>query len=395
MPSFFAPQGKKIKSSSRPATSLFRRFNDLYKPSATLLSSFVPKGKPKSEKISQKQQKTLFNPEHSRVSYLSCDRKRFCRLWGFGIEQLAFRRRFIETDLRVINSELGVGVGSFTNTTFHPRPFTAPAYSTTSPGTQTDHEFELHCDAHKHAWCVDPAFFPSIPCVVQNLRASPDHHVSFLIPLRPDSPEPTPTSTSPTLHPLFSYIRPVEHAPISCDILYPPSSRTILDRSTRAPIAYETLAEPATEPPIYDQLVLRIKSDLTTNHFPWEIVVCPNAAGASIPTDSGGGSPRITRRKQSIPITNLDVLFALYDALSERVTEEEWARLGHRSRVQRQIGHAYERRCVKLGGGWEAGVRRIDWLDGRTRLVGIEMIHSHSKDGTNTEVATLVFKTPA
>ncbi|KAJ6566198.1 hypothetical protein B0H19DRAFT_940217 [Mycena capillaripes] len=46
-------------------------------------------------------------------------------------------------------------------------------------------------------------------------------------------------------------------------------------------------------------------------------------------------------------------------------------------------------RCIKVGGGWEAGVRRIDWLHGRTRLVGIEMV------GVASNVATLVLKTPA
>lgn len=62
--------------------------------------------------------------------------------------------------------------------------------------------------------------------------------------------------------------------------------------------------------------------------------------------------------------------------------------------MQRQISHAYEQRCVKLGGGWETGVRRIDWLDGRTRLVGIEMI-PNSKDSVTSNTATLIFKTPA
>ncbi|KAF7326796.1 hypothetical protein MSAN_02499100 [Mycena sanguinolenta] len=348
MPSFFAPQGKKIKSSSRPATSLFRRFNDLYKPSATLLSSFVLKAKPKSEKISQKQQKTLFNPEYSVcVSLFPLDT----------------RRDSGDSESNSSHSDAGSSRQTLELST--------PSSELESEASPIPPSIPVR-PQRPHIQPLRPALKQTTSSNSTATRTSThDHHVSFLIPLRPDSPEPTPTSTSPTLHP------------------------PILIHSPGRACSHLTLAEPATEPPIYDQLVLRVKSDLTTNHFPWEIVVCPNAAGASIPTDSGGGSPRITRRKQSIPVTNLDVLFALYDALSERVTEEEWARLGHRSRVQRQIGHAYERRCVKLGGGWEAGVRRIDWLDGRTRLVGIEMIHSHSKDGTNTEVATLVFKTPA
>ncbi|KAJ6568645.1 hypothetical protein B0H19DRAFT_1024017 [Mycena capillaripes] len=182
------------------------------------------------------------------------------------------------------------------------------------------------------------------------------------------------------MHPLFEYTY-LDHAPVSCDILYLPSSRSILDRSTRAPIPYETLDEPATEPAVYTQLVLKC------DFFPWDVIVRPNAAGAS-PAKSARFP--FTRRRA---VTNLDVLFALYDTLSERVTEDEWARLGHGSRVQRQISRAYEQRCIKLGGGWETGVRRIDWLDGRTRLVGIEM--KPSKDGVASDVATLIFKSPA
>ncbi|KAF8172614.1 hypothetical protein K438DRAFT_1457929, partial [Mycena galopus ATCC 62051] len=165
------------------------------------------------------------------------------------------------------------------------------------------------------------------------------------------------------MHPLFEYIRPVDHAPISCDVLYPPSSHSILDRSTRVPIPYETLAEPATEPALYSQLVLKCEL------FAWEIIVRPNAARATPPSAKGFQSAR--RRPV---ITNLDLIFALYDALFLPVTPEEWAALGQRSRrVQRQVSHAYEQRCIRLGSGWEGGVRRIDWLEGRTRLVGIEM----------------------
>ncbi|KAJ7112180.1 hypothetical protein C8R44DRAFT_632288 [Mycena epipterygia] len=133
----------------------------------------------------------------------------------------------------------------------------------------------------------------------------------------------------------------------------------IIDRSTRAPIPYEMLDEPATEPTVYSQFILKC------DFFPWGVIVRPNASGAS-PAKSTRFP--FTRRP---PMTNLDVLFALYDALSERVTEEEWAQLGQRSRAQRRISRAYEQRCIKLGGGWEAGVCRIDWLHGRTRLVGI------------------------
>jgi hypothetical protein len=41
--------------------------------------------------------------------------------------------------------------------------------------------------------------------------------------------------------------------------------------------------------------------------------------------------------------------------------------------MQRKVADAYERRCTRMGGGWEGGVRRIDWLGRKTRLVGIEV----------------------
>ncbi|KAJ7702791.1 hypothetical protein B0H17DRAFT_923109 [Mycena rosella] len=181
------------------------------------------------------------------------------------------------------------------------------------------------------------------------------------------------------MHPLFDYTH-LDHAPISCDLAYPPSTRSILDRRTRITIDDETLDEPATEPALYTQLVLKCEL------FPWDVVVRPDASGPCPPPAKSARHP-FTRRR---PITNRDVLFAVYDALAERATPEEWADLGPRSRAQRRISHAYEQRCVKLGGGWEAGVRRIDWLDGRTRLVGIGL-----KDGSASVTPTLIFKTPA
>ncbi|KAJ7197909.1 hypothetical protein GGX14DRAFT_184600 [Mycena pura] len=199
-------------------------------------------------------------------------------------------------------------------------------------------------------------------------------HVSFVIPTRSE-----PDCTLLAMHPLFAYTH-LDHAPISCDIAYAPSARTILDRATREPIPASVLDEPATEPPLYTQLILR------SSLFPWDVVVRPHAAAAPAPASPRSRCPR-RRRK----ITNLDVLYALQDTLSARVTQDEWAGLGARAR--RRISHAYETRCIARGGGWDAGVRRIDWLEGRTRLVGIELLPPQ-KDCA-VAPATLVFKKPA
>ncbi|OJA15836.1 hypothetical protein AZE42_12217 [Rhizopogon vesiculosus] len=43
------------------------------------------------------------------------------------------------------------------------------------------------------------------------------------------------------------------------------------------------------------------------------------------------------------------------------------------SSAQREVSRAYERRCTKMGGGWENGVRRIDLLHENTCLMRIEV----------------------
>ena len=57
-----------------------------------------------------------------------------------------------------------------------------------------------------------------------------------------------------------------------------------------------------------------------------------------------------------------------------RVTREEWETLGNVTSSQRKVARAYEKRCLTDGTGWEEGVRRIDFLKGRTRLGGIEVL---------------------
>ncbi|EEB99915.1 hypothetical protein MPER_00277, partial [Moniliophthora perniciosa FA553] len=60
------------------------------------------------------------------------------------------------------------------------------------------------------------------------------------------------------------------------------------------------------------------------------------------------------------------------------------------SRAQRKVTKAYETRCRTIGGGWDQGVKRIDWLGGKTRLIGVEV----DKNASDTGVAKLVFEKP-
>ncbi|KAJ6566545.1 hypothetical protein B0H19DRAFT_1257757 [Mycena capillaripes] len=155
-----------------------------------------------------------------------------------------------------------------------------------------------------------------------------------------------------TMHPYSNGTR-TSTMYLSCDVLYLPSSRNILDRSMRTPIPYETLDEPATEPTVYSQLIL--KCDLS----PW---------GVPMPLARRPPSRRASRSRAGGPGVGT-------------------------ARAEEPCAAAYEQRCIKLGGGWEAGVRRIDWLHGRTGLVGNEMIPS--TDGIASNAATLILKTPA
>lgn len=162
------------------------------------------------------------------------------------------------------------------------------------------------------------------------------------------------------MHPLLAYTR-LHHAPLEYDVTFTPSARTVLDRTTHTAIPSHTLAEPATDPPTPSSARLILRS----HKFPWTIVV----------TDS---SPRFTvgpakYRSKALVITILDLLYAVHTTLLTQVTPEEWESLGHGSRAQQKVTKAYERRCTRMGGGWEGGVRRIDWLGEKTKLVGVEV----------------------
>ncbi|KAK0201337.1 hypothetical protein DFS33DRAFT_1346439 [Desarmillaria ectypa] len=179
------------------------------------------------------------------------------------------------------------------------------------------------------------------------------HHVSFANPNIPDVLH---------MHPLLASGR-LNRAPISYDLRFLPSSTSVVDRRTRMSIPIHTLSEPATDPPKSTKLVLRC------DDFPWPVIVHPQRPGA---------------------ITNLDLLYAVHSMLSTRVTHEEWDALGHGTHAQLKAAKAYEVRCTELGGGWDDGVRRIDWLGETTCLVGVEVDKSASECG----VGKLVFAKP-
>ncbi|KAH7887223.1 hypothetical protein F5I97DRAFT_1807339 [Phlebopus sp. FC_14] len=181
------------------------------------------------------------------------------------------------------------------------------------------------------------------------------------------------------MHPLFASTR-LHSAPISYDVTYTPSSRTVLDRTTHTAVPAHTLSQPATDPPTpaSSRIVLR------SEKFPWPVVVVASGSSSSGSGFYVGSSPTKSR---SSNITNLDLLYSLHSTLLTRVTPQEWESLGHGSRAQRKVTRAYEKRCTRMGGGWEGGVRRLDWLHGKTRLIGIEV----EKHGNGASFGKLVF----
>ncbi|KAH9041166.1 hypothetical protein EDB84DRAFT_1559678 [Lactarius hengduanensis] len=198
-------------------------------------------------------------------------------------------------------------------------------------------------------------------------------------------PEPSPTKSQARaprfhMHPVLSYTR-LHHAPISYDISFTPSARTVVDRTIHAPVPAVTLAQPATEPPIpaSSRLVLR------SPKLPWTVAVGPIGSPPSFFIGKSGHQRKATT---SAALTNLDVLYAVHTTLMTRVTPEEWAALGEGSRAQRRVAEAYKQRCTRMGGGWEGGIRRVDWLGSKTHLVGVE-IDKSNEAGEN--VGRLVF----
>jgi hypothetical protein len=186
------------------------------------------------------------------------------------------------------------------------------------------------------------------------------------------------------MHPLLSYTR-LHHAPISYDIAFTPSARTVVDRTVHSPLPAVTLAQPATEPPIpaSSRLVLR------SPKLPWVVAVGPIG---SPPTFFIGKDGEKRKAKSSAALTNLDVLYAVHSTLMTCVTPEEWHSLGEGSRAQRRVAEAYKERCTRMGGGWEGGVRRVDWLGSKTHLIGVE-IDKSNEAGEN--VGRLVFGRPS
>ncbi len=180
------------------------------------------------------------------------------------------------------------------------------------------------------------------------------------------------------MHPLLAASR-FHDAPIAYDVTFPPSSLSVVDRHTRSAVPTHTLAQPATDPPTFTELVM------WCDKFPWHVVVLPSSKVGKFYLGNA-----LTIPTEAQPISNMDLIYALHSTLAVRVTHEEWKALGDGSSAQHRVTRAYERRCSKTGGGWDEGVRRIDWLGHKVQLIGIEVDRNAPAGG----IAKLIFGRP-
>lgn len=116
-------------------------------------------------------------------------------------------------------------------------------------------------------------------------------------------------------------------------------------------LTVEELAHPATYPHL---TTLHIVCDLIPN---WPMKL----------TYHGSGAPQ--------PITLGDALFVIHSNLHERITSRDWAQLP--KEWQAEVSKAYSRRCRKSGVEQTQraeGVKRVDFLGGKVRFMGLEWI---------------------
>ncbi|KAI3608808.1 hypothetical protein WG66_003867 [Moniliophthora roreri] len=291
----------------------------------------------------------------------------------------------VYTPTATTSSSRGSSSRSNSNTSIYPPPSSASSHSQQSHYTPAPPR-----TSSSGSVASRPALKQTHTSHAGQKPGGPRPHVSFVNPKRPQTLH---------MHPLLAASHR-SRAPISYDVMFAPSSRTIVDRSTRTSVPSHTLHQPATDPPTAGRLVLR------SDKFPWSIIVqagisssasqiqTPKSAAkfylggaTSAPKGGGGGGGG---GGGSLPVSNLDLIHAIHSTLFTRVTKEEWDALGAGSRAQRKVTKAYETRCRAIGGGWDQGVKRIDWLGGKTRLIGVEV----DKTASDTGVAKLVFEKP-
>ncbi|KAF5310764.1 hypothetical protein D9619_007641 [Psilocybe cf. subviscida] len=153
---------------------------------------------------------------------------------------------------------------------------------------------------------------------------------------------------------------------ISWDVRLPPSTATrtrVARGASSAKVYYlspEALVEPATSPSCASMRVSATRAVQSGRRegWPWPIAIHP----------------------QGSSVTLNDVLYSIHTALRARASETEYERLLPDKMDKRAVSAAYEERWrgeTKAGGEKrknEVGLRRVDFLRGRTAFVGLEPV---------------------
>jgi len=141
-----------------------------------------------------------------------------------------------------------------------------------------------------------------------------------------------------------------------------------------------------------------VEKNKSSNNNAWHVGVSTSASGSSTygpepsPSKSQARAPRF-HMHPLLSYTRLHHAPISYDvAFTPSARTVEWHGLGEGSRAQRRVAEAYKERCTRMGGGWEGGIRRVDWLGSKTLLVGVE-IDKSNEGGEN--VGRLVFGRPS
>ena len=129
-------------------------------------------------------------------------------------------------------------------------------------------------------------------------------------------------------------------------------------------LSAEEMQEPATHPPLTR---LRIICDVIPN---WPIDLEFRQQNTT-PYSPYSPNQFAYQQQQAPPppISLADVLIAVHQAMHRRITHDDWAKLNRHD--SRAVTKAYMKRCGMSEYEKSQGVKRVDFLLGRTRMVGL------------------------
>ncbi|EIN08229.1 hypothetical protein PUNSTDRAFT_143878 [Punctularia strigosozonata HHB-11173 SS5] len=217
----------------------------------------------------------------------------------------------------------------------------SPAWSLTStPTANTPSPTYSNASLSSDDGPLTPPSFPSsLPGSAVNIHPSLAHHLYHTPAIQYDT---------------------IEHPSTASLVHHPPHSSRQELRSL--------LAEPATSPPV-------TSLKLVSNHLPFLITVTPTTPAS--PPYHGSPFSAISSPRSSVNpfVTVGDVLASIYHGLRTPISKTEFAKLGH-SKAE-EVTAAWQKRYRRLNNTREReaekakGVKRIDFLSGRTKYLGI------------------------